>query len=107
MAFVKKRVVRGTNYYSLVEKIKRDDGTYGIKTIKSFGREIPTDYLAMVTKISHQEIEGENNRLPEYQEEEIMVTKLVTKQILPIEIESGDGIWEKTIGRLKTLYFGD
>lgn len=45
MAFIKKRKINGILYYALVEKVKREDGTFGIRQLKSFGRKLPLEYM--------------------------------------------------------------
>ncbi len=45
MAFIKKRKIKGVVYFALIEKVKREDGSWGSKQLKSFGRVLPPEYI--------------------------------------------------------------
>ncbi len=54
MSFIKKRKVRGKIYYALVEKVRRPNGTWGLKQLESYSDQLPPthqqDPQPMVTK---------------------------------------------------------
>ncbi len=110
MAFIKKRKVRGVIYYALVEKVRRPNGSYGLKQLKSFGRQLPREYLREETKPETNKKTKEVNRLAEQvptsnKPAVVVVPKQSeTKEVIPIENLPGKNIWEKTIRRLKEHY---
>ncbi len=50
MSFIKKRKVKGKIYYALVEKVKRPDGSWGLKQLASYGTKNPTPKVNRVTE---------------------------------------------------------
>ena len=99
MAYVRKIKIKGKYYFSLVKKVKRDNGTFGLKCLKSFGTIRPTQEQINEVSLNPVYIHEKINS----SDPDLLRRKNMIINIKPIEHETGS-IWDATAKRQSEYY---